>query len=39
MVLMILGAGGWLIGRALGTGATCYCEPLVLWRIADNMVE
>lgn len=33
VVLMIGGAGGWLIGRALGTGATFYCEPLVPWRI------
>lgn len=33
VVLMIVGVGGWLIGRALGTGATFYCEPLVPWRI------
>lgn len=33
VVLVIVGAGGWLIGRALGTGAAYYCEPLVPWRI------
>lgn len=33
VVLAIVGAGGWLIGRALGTGVTFYCEPLVPWRI------
>lgn len=33
VVLVGVGAGGWLIGRALGTGAAFYCEPLVPWRI------
>lgn len=33
VVLGIVVAGGWLIGHALGTGATFYCEPLVPWRI------
>lgn len=33
VVLVVIGAGGWLIGRALGTGAAFYCEPLVPWRI------
>ena len=33
VVLGIVAAGGWLIGHALGTGATFYCEPLVPWRI------
>ncbi len=32
-VLLIVAAGGWLIGRTLGTGVTFYCEPLVPWRI------
>ena len=30
---MTVGAGAWLIGRVLGTGAGFYCEPLVAWRI------
>jgi hypothetical protein len=30
---VIVGAGAWLIGRVLGTGAGFYCEPLVPWRI------
>jgi len=33
VVLGIVAAGGWLIGHALGTGATFYCEPVVPWRI------
>jgi hypothetical protein len=33
VVLGIVAVGGWLIGRALGTGTTFYCEPLVPWRI------
>lgn len=33
LVFVSVGAGGWLIGRAIGTGATFYCEPLVPWRI------
>jgi hypothetical protein len=33
VVLVGVGAGGWLSGRALGTGAVFYCEPLVPWRI------
>lgn len=38
VVLMIVGAGCWLIGRALGTGATFYCEPLVPWGIEIALV-
>ncbi|HUG35916.1 MAG TPA: hypothetical protein VML54_03140 [Candidatus Limnocylindrales bacterium] len=30
---MSVGAGAWLIGRVLGTGAGFYCEPLVPWHI------
>lgn len=33
MVLVIVGAVTALIGRAVGTGAAFYCEPLVPWRI------
>lgn len=33
IVFVIVAAGGWLIGRVLGTGAAFYCEPLVPWRI------
>ena len=33
VVLAVVGAGCWLIGRGLGTGAVFYCEPLVPWRI------
>ena len=33
VVLVIVSAGAWLIGRVLGTGAGFYCEPLVPWRI------
>ena len=33
VVLVIVAAGAWLIGRVLGTGAGFYCEPLVPWRI------
>lgn len=33
VVLVIVGAGGWLTGRTLGTGVAFYCEPLVPWRI------
>jgi hypothetical protein len=32
-VLVIVWAGVALVGRALGTGAAFYCEPLVPWRI------
>jgi len=31
--LVIIGAGVWLLGRVLGTGAEFYCVPLVPWRI------
>jgi hypothetical protein len=33
VVLVSVGVGGWLTGRAFGTGAAFYCEPLVPWRI------
>jgi hypothetical protein len=33
VVFVIVGAGGWLIGRTVGTGVAFYCEPLVPWRI------
>lgn len=33
VVLVSVGAGGWLMGRVFGTGAAFYCEPLVPWRI------
>ena len=33
VVLVCVGAGAWLLGRVLGTGAAFYCEPLVPWRI------
>ncbi len=33
VVLVIVGAAGWVIGRALGTRAAFFCEPLVPWRI------
>ena len=33
IVFVVVAAGGWLIGRFLGTGAAFYCEPLVPWRI------
>jgi hypothetical protein len=33
LALVSIGAGTWLIGRVVGTGAAFYCEPLVPWRI------
>jgi hypothetical protein len=33
VIILIVGAGGRLIGRTLGSGAGCYCDPLVPWRI------
>jgi hypothetical protein len=33
LVLVSIGAGAWVIGRVVGTGAAFYCEPLVPWRI------
>lgn len=33
VIIVIVGAGGWLIGRTLGSGAAFYCDPLVPWRI------
>ena len=33
LALVSIGAGAWLIGRIVGTGAVFYCEPLVPWRI------
>lgn len=33
VVLVSVGAGGWLTGRVFGTGAAFYCELLVPWRI------
>ena len=35
VVLVCVGAGGWLIGPSLGTGAVFYCEPLVPWHIDE----
>ena len=31
--VVIIGAGAWLLGGFLGTGAEFYCSPLVPWRI------
>ena len=33
LALVSIGAGAWVIGRVVGTGAAFYCEPLVPWRI------
>jgi len=38
VVFVVVGAGGGLVGRAVGTGATFYCEPLVPWRIGIAML-
>jgi hypothetical protein len=33
LALVSIGAGAWLLGRVVGTGAAFYCEPLVPSRI------
>ena len=36
LALVSIGAGAWVIGRVVGTGAAFYCEPLVPWRLRSR---
>jgi hypothetical protein len=33
VVVVLVGAGGWVLQRVFGPGTAFYCEPLVPWRI------